>query len=62
MNYSIKLNRLNKDLKELREICSHEHIIDANWPWRIGCIEPAEVCDGCGKLIRIKTFEIDENQ
>lgn len=60
-----QIESAEQGLKELREICPHEHIIDTNWSWRIGCIEPAEVCDDCGKLIRIKTFEdfkINENQ
>lgn len=52
----LQIESAEKALKELRDSCPHENIIDTNWSWRIGCIDPAEVCDDCGKLIKIKTF------
>jgi hypothetical protein len=46
-------------LAELRSICKHEKTFVGNYSWRIGCSQPADICEYCGELIRYKdtTFE-----
>ncbi len=41
-------------LKELRTICKHEKTFEGNYSWQIGSIEPADICEYCGELIRCK--------
>lgn len=39
-------------LEQLRDICKHTKKFEGNWSYRIGNIQPAEICSHCGKLIK----------
>ena len=39
-------------LKNLRDICKHEHTYQGNYSWRPGSIQPAEICSYCNELIK----------
>lgn len=49
-----QIQRANDRLKELREICKHEKTFEGNYSWRVGSIQPAEICEYCGSLIKYK--------
>lgn len=41
-----------KRLKELRFICQHEKTFEGNYSWRPGSVEPAEICEYCGEMVK----------
>lgn len=41
-------------LKTVRNICKHPNTFEGNYSWRIGVIQPAEICSDCGQLIKYK--------
>jgi hypothetical protein len=41
-------------LKELTAICKHEKTFEGNYSWRVGNIQPADICEYCGSLVRYK--------
>jgi len=41
-------------LEEIRKICKHEKTFEGNYSWRVGCIQPAIICEYCGELIEYK--------
>ncbi len=45
-------------LKELRDICKHEHTTDRPYAWRVGSTDIAKVCDYCGKNCGFVTKEL----
>jgi len=47
-----KIKNAEERLVELREICTHENVIQSNYSWRVGSMQLADVCEYCGKLIR----------
>jgi len=47
-----KIKSSQQRLEEIRKFCPHEKTFNGNWSWRVGCIDPAEICDHCGKMLR----------
>jgi len=41
-------------MKEVRAICKHKVVKEANYSWRTGSYQLAEICEYCGELIRYK--------
>jgi len=40
-------------LDSLRNVCPHEHTHLGKYSWRVGVIQDAEMCDYCGKMVRL---------
>lgn len=45
-------------LSELRNICNHKKTLIGPYSWRVGSILNGEICEFCGKLIKL---DLDEN-
>lgn len=53
-------------LLNLRDRCAHHKTFEGDYSWREGCIDKAEICEYCGKLIRLfnwptPPFSIENN-
>lgn len=42
-----------ENLYKLRETCTHEHTFIRSYSYRIGCVNDANICSDCGKVINI---------
>lgn len=58
-SYREGIRILQEAIEKLQNECTHEKTIEGLYSWRIGCIEPAIMCEDCGKLISFK--KDDEN-
>ena len=47
------IKNATKMIEQMRDICPHEHTRVGKYSWRIGVIQDAEICDYCGKMIKI---------
>lgn len=41
-----------KEIKALRKACKHIKTFEGIWSWRPGAMNPAEICNECGSLIK----------
>ena len=46
------IKEANGELDFIRENCSHKETRIGLYSWRIGCIDNAEICSDCDKLIK----------
>ena len=46
-----QIKSANERLTEIRKICKHEKTFIGNYSWRVGSIEPSEICTYCGEWI-----------
>ena len=56
-----QIRKAQDRLKELREMCKHEHYWETNYSYRIGSLMPAIVCSDCGELISFIPLPIERN-
>ena len=49
-----QIKQAEERLKEVRAICKHPNIFNGNYSWRIGVIQPADICSDCGSVIKYK--------
>ena len=47
-----QISSAEKRLKELRSECKHEKTFLGNYSYRVGNIQPSEICEYCLKLIK----------
>jgi len=45
-------------IEQMREACPHEHTHTGKYSWRVGVIQDAEICDYCGKMIKIIDYPL----
>lgn len=50
----LQIHNTEEFLKEIRANCKHPNTFEGNYSWRVGNIQPAEICSDCGSLIKIK--------
>ncbi len=54
-----QLKSLNDRLSEIRtKECKHPNVSEKLYSWRIGSQLPADICDDCGHLVKMKMGEI----
>lgn len=41
-------------LEAIRNLCEHPNVSEKLYSWREGSMLPADVCDDCGHLIKLK--------
>ncbi len=46
------IRRAEACLKKIREVCKHPNTSESNYSYRVGNIQPAEVCSDCGQFIK----------
>lgn len=46
------IEKSQKRLKELRNLCKHEKVIEGNYSYRVGVLQKALYCDDCGEVIK----------
>lgn len=49
--YTKQIKSAAKDLEDLRSICEHPITYVGLYSWRIGCIDEANICADCGKMV-----------
>ena len=55
---SIVISNATKMLEDLRNVCPHEHTHLGKYSWRVVVIQDAEICDYCGKMIKIIDYPL----
>lgn len=50
----VQIKSLEERLKDLRTKCNHEKTLEANYSFRVGDIQLADICQYCGELIKYK--------
>lgn len=49
-----QIKSAEEKLNKLRSECKHTKTREANYSWRVGVIQLADICEYCGSLIRYK--------